>query len=464
LCSAPAVKRPPTAPQVTYLTSKELERIKSGVVVKTPEELELDRERTRREKEERERTAKARNARMKELEIKAESKKVKSDLEVADLAKAEAIRKLAEDKIDKDNDMVRMLDSLASRAIAFTVRDEQLRDKEHREKAEAAYQRRMDMEMELDRVKELKRRTDEDKKRAQKREEDRKVINEQMEWRHRQHLLALEAKERENMMVKANTERYLAEDREKARLRAIAVEKSKEEVRLANEAAIRKKREDRENEKKEVQDILLYQKMQDAKMRQRELDEIEIANQKKETQKKLLAQQERAQDNRGKMDEIRARRAMEEHERRARQKERAEALKKKREEDELVQARAKQAQEKRERLEREKKELEREHYQMLLHVNKVAEREQGERNTDSKSKEYHRVALRNQIAEREAARKGVKDDDADIGLRRRQEYIREEAKLKVIRDKMLKDMEEAGVNPKYLGEMKNIDIAKAIRR
>jgi len=58
----------------------------------------------------------------------------------------------------------------------------------------------------------------------------------------------------------------------------------------------------------------------------------------------------------------------------------------------------------------------------------------------------------------------IRDDDADIGLRRRQEYVREEAKLKVIRDKMLKDMEEAGVNPKYLGEMKNIDIAKVIRR
>ena len=56
------------------------------------------------------------------------------------------------------------------------------------------------------------------------------------------------------------------------------------------------------------------------------------------------------------------------------------------------------------------------------------------------------------------------NDNTDVGLRRRQEYVAEEAKLCAIRDKMLRDMEAAGVNPKYLGEMKNIDIAKAIRR
>jgi len=405
-CSAPAAKRAPSAQQVTYITSSELEKIKSGVVVRTAAEEERERARLRRDKEEREKTARARNNRMKDLERKAESKKVKSDLEVADVAKAEAIRRLAEDKIDKDNDMVRMLDSLGSRAIAFTVRDQQLKDKDQRDKAEAAYQRRMDMQMELERVKDLKRRNDEEKLRAVKREEDRKVINEQMDWRHTQKMLALEAKDRENAMVKANTERYLAEDREKARLRAIAIEKSKEEVRIANEAAIRKKREDREGEKKEVEDILFYQMQQDAKMRQRELDEMEVQNHKKEQQKKLLAEQERAQDNRGKMDEVRARRAMEEHERKARQKERDEAMKRRREDEELMKARALQAKQKREREVREKKQQEVEHLQMLNHVNKVAAREQSEKAKDNKGKDEHRRALMQQIDERESARKG----------------------------------------------------------
>ena len=50
--------------------------------------------------------------------------------------------------------------------------------------------------------------------------------------------------------------------------------------------------------------------------------------QKKERQAKLLEQQERAQDNAGKMDELRARRAAEEYERRMRRQEKEKAAKK----------------------------------------------------------------------------------------------------------------------------------------
>lgn len=45
-----------------------------------------------------------------------------------------------------------------------------------------------------------------------------------------------------------------------------------------------------------------------------------------------------------------------------------------------------------------------------------------------------------------------------------QELIREEAKLKVIRDKMVADLEAQGVDPKYLTEMKNVDVGKMLRR
>jgi hypothetical protein len=40
----------------------------------------------------------------------------------------------------------------------------------------------------------------------------------------------------------------------------------------------------------------------------------------------------------------------------------------------------------------------------------------------------------------------------------------EEDKLKAIRDKMVRDLVQKGVNPKYLGEMKAVDIGKILRR
>lgn len=461
--SAPVVKRP-TSATATYLTSSDLSRIKGMVVVKTPEEIEAEKKRLSDEKNEREKVQKARVARMKDLEQKAHAKKVKSDYEVADIARKEAVLKLANNQLDKENDTVKMLESLSARAVAFTVRDEQVRDKKDREKAEAEYNRRMDMNMEIDRLKELKRRQEEDEQRHRKQMQDRQVINEQLEYRRKQKLLALEARDRENMAIRATAARYKEEDEEKARQRAADIERSKAEVLQANEDAIRRKRERKEQEKREIQDILLYQKMKDAEALKREQEEAAVAHAKKETQMKLLAQQERAQNDMGKQDEIRARRAMEAHERRMREKEREEALKRKKENDDLYKARARQAEEKKKRLELEKLELKREQEQAFEYMARMQQREESEKNDDLAMKAAHRAALRDQMAEREFARKQMVDDDADIGTRRRQEYIREEEKLKVIRDQMLRDMENAGVNPKYLVEMKNIDIGKAIRR
>ncbi len=50
------------------------------------------------------------------------------------------------------------------------------------------------------------------------------------------------------------------------------------------------------------------------------------------------------------------------------------------------------------------------------------------------------------------------------GMNIREELIKEEERLKVIRDKMVRDLEREGVNPKYLTEMKNVDIGKMLRR
>jgi hypothetical protein len=54
----------------------------------------------------------------------------------------------------------------------------------------------------------------------------------------------------------------------------------------------------------------------------------------------------------------------------------------------------------------------------------------------------------------------VEDDGSNI----RQELIREEAKLAMTRDLMVKDLLSQGVNPKYLGEMRKMDIGKILKR
>ena len=52
----------------------------------------------------------------------------------------------------------------------------------------------------------------------------------------------------------------------------------------------------------------------------------------------------------------------------------------------------------------------------------------------------------------------------DEGTLQRQNNIRDVAKYSAIRDQMVADLEAKGVNPRYLSEMKSVDISKIIRR
>ena len=58
----------------------------------------------------------------------------------------------------------------------------------------------------------------------------------------------------------------------------------------------------------------------------------------------------------------------------------------------------------------------------------------------------------------------ARGDTLDDGDKFRQELLREETKLKVIRDQMVTDLKTRGVNPRYLSEMINVDVGKMLRR
>merc|ERR1712146_165091 len=82
----------------------------------------------------------------------------KSDVQVQKEASEAAVREAAMNMRDQDNDVVKLLNTLASRATAFTIRDAQLKDKEERDRQREEYERRMDTVMEIDRLRDIERR------------------------------------------------------------------------------------------------------------------------------------------------------------------------------------------------------------------------------------------------------------------------------------------------------------------
>eukprot|EP01039_Chlorochromonas_danica_P009593 gene9593-10603_t len=456
------IVKAPIPPSAVVISADELYRIKNEAVIKSESELLAERELARKQKEERERIARERKDRMRELEKRAASLAKKSDSEIAEDARKKAIREMAEKQIDLSQDTVKLLSSMGQRAIAFTIRDQQLEEKKRLQDIERKVEQRTDMMMELDRLKELQLREEEDLAKRSKRVEDRSVINEQIAARQKARLLELEAREQENLAMRHLMRKYEEEDEVAAARRRVEIERSRAEVVKANEEAIERKKLVKVQEKKELEDILIYQAMKDAEFAKREEEERAIEKAKKERQAKLLAEQEKAQNNAGKLDELRARRAAEAKERQERQREKEEALKKKADLKVLLESRAKQAADKAERAKAIKEQEKEELLTQFQYSKRLAEREEEEARRKAEKVVQFRTTLQAQIEEIQRVRS--RQRSAGDGTTIREDLIREEEKLRVIRDRMVRDLESQGVNPKYLSEMRNVDIGKILRR
>lgn len=443
---------------------KDLQKIKEATTIKTEAEEQAEREKSRQAKEEKEQKAKERKERMMQLERQAKSHMQKSDIELEQEARDEAIRQLAAEKLNENSDINKMLKTLAARAAAFTIRDQQLEDKRRLEAEEVEYERRMDMVMELDRLKDLQRRDEEETIKRAKRVEAKRVIEEQIKARERVKLLAAEAREQESQQMKSLMKKYEDDDAVSAAKRKIEIERSKVEVITANEEAIRRKRELKELEKQEVDEILRYQALKAAEAARREEEEMLLERQKKELQAKMLASQERSQNKQAEVDEIRARRAGEVREREARRAEREAAEKKKVEMAKLQADRAKQAEDRHISEKKEKAAAEIEFARTIAHVKEQARVEEIVKEKQAAAAKVQRELIKAQISEVEAQRKLEREKKFEQGAKIKDAELLEIAKMKAMQEEMMRSLDAKGINPKYLSEMKAVNIEKALKR
>ena len=123
------------------------------------------------------------------------------------------------------------------------------------------------MIMEIDRLKDLTRLEDEGAMKRAKRIADRKVITEQMEQRQKIKVLAVEARDQENQVMRVLMKKYEHDDQLSAERKRTEFERSRAEVIRTNEECFRRKVEAKEMAKKEVEDILIYQALKDAELK-----------------------------------------------------------------------------------------------------------------------------------------------------------------------------------------------------
>lgn len=449
----------------TVITQAELLKMKADSKLWTCGEELAHRRAVEAALEEKQRAARERKARMLALEAKAKAKARKmSDIEMAAEAKKAALLRLAGESKEENLDLVKMLNTLGARAAAFTIRDQQVEERRGLDAKKREYDDRMDLLMEIDRLEDLKKRDSVEVERREKRVEDRKVIVEQIEARQKQKLLAEEMREQDNANMLALVAKYREEDLAAKAKRDEDIRASRIEVVAANEAAISRKELAKRREREEEESILLYQARKDEQLRRREREEQERESAVKERQAKLLAAQERTTTTQDEVDELRARRYSEERERRERARELREAEIKAKRVEELRLAHRRQADQKRELMAREADMQRQEHNSYLSHANALAERERKEQEDKARRAKEHRDVLQQQIEEAREAKAALNRAKREEGQKLKSEFAAERAKLEAIRDKMVKDMEKKGYNPRYLSEIRSVDIEKLQNR
>ena len=413
-------------PMNPAITSTQLERIKQSALA--PALRHCDENSITTEQQQADEVAKSRKEHMKQLEIEDIERQRKLGVQ-SDQAKLDRIRQEAQQQIDENEDIVKLLKTCSERALTFAIRDLQLKETAEREKKEKEYERRMVLSMEINRLQELEAREAEETKRMQKMIDDRKIIERQIEERADAKLLQEEARDQENREMIERIKLYQLQDEEKARKKKEVADKLREEVIRENEAHIASKKEKKLLEKKEDEMMVAYQLAQDEKLRQREAEEAEADRKKREIQKKLLDEQERTMDRRAEMDELRARRAMEDAERRYRQKKLMEAQKKKRDMELLDEARAQQHQEKLERQKVEAELKQEEYLNVTKHAHVMAERERAEEAYTKKKNAELIQNLQDQIEENKATKAAKNRQKFREGAMIKQELV---SKLRVL--------------------------------
>lgn len=360
---------------------------------------------------------------------------------------------VARKKMDEEFDEVKYMNQVMLYAKCVTVRDAQILEKQAIKAETAEDERRMDMAMELERLKALRMYEEREQKRVEDRKKGAAVIRAQIEEREQERLRKLELKQQEQEAMLQHIERMKADDRLESVKKKESAKRLMEDVALANAEQIRLKNRQREMEQEEERQIAAYIKEKERREQEIQDEQRRIKAEKEKEIARLRSQQEKAQDKQAELDALRARRAQEALEREWRQREKEAAAKAAAINADLNHARELQMRE-REQLLSEQASQEKEEFERIIAVQKMAEEaERAKREADMEMRRKNAAALAKQIAEVEEARKKGRRDFLEEGAHLKMERREREATIDSIRTRKLRELESLDVPKQYRSEM-----------
>ncbi|KAI8464416.1 MAG: tumor suppressor, Mitostatin-domain-containing protein [Monoraphidium minutum] len=446
------------APQVVSLRQEDVARMRAEAPIMSAEELAALRREVAARREEGMAAAKARKERMMALEEEArskapppESEAVRGEADGRTLARAEAL-------IEEEADEVKLMNRMVRYAQCVTVRDKQIVEKRAAALAEAEEQRRLDAEMEVERLRALEAYQNRDKQRLAEQQRGALTLKGQLAEREAQRVAAEELRDQERAQMLRELERLKEEEARAAADRRARAAALMREVAEANEDQIARKAAAAERDRDEELRVAEYIRQRDAREQAAAAERERAAQEREMEVARLRGLQERLADRQGEVDEMRARRWQEAKDREWRNKERAAAERQAAMVRDLAEARESQMRSKLQ-LQADVAQLERTEFDRVLGVNKQREAElAAQADAQRRISAAYKRDLQSQVMAANEAKELERRAHLEEGRRLREAAEREKARLEEIKSRKLQDLAAAAVPPKYQAELARLRV------
>lgn len=228
--------------------------------------------------------------------------------------------------LDEEDDDVKKMNQHVLYSKVVTIRDKQLIESKMLEEEWVKEQRKLDIMMEIERLKDLQEQEQRQMRRKEQALRGAKVIKDQIMENQEIRLKEQEVREKEKLQLLANIARDKAEDDKKAEAKRSMISNMFSEMDVSNKQALVLKEKKKADERQLEQDILAYQKAKSDAEEAKLAEQKKLAEEKEREIQRLRDLQERAADRQAEIDGLRAKRAAEENERKAREKERQQQI------------------------------------------------------------------------------------------------------------------------------------------
>lgn len=314
----------PKEKETAYLSLNDYERIRQNATVMSDMEKRNQAKVLQEQRQTQLEGTKNLKERMKQYDKTRTDRNPLTDLEKENLELNRTMKAKAKKILDENTDEAKEMNKLIEYAKIASIRDRQLQETKMLQEEYKRHNQKLDLMMEIERLKELQLQEEREKIRKKQTYEGSLVIVDQIKEREMERLKALQIKEAEKQIMLRQVKELEDEEKRNQQQKVINAAKLAKEVATTNQKAAEIK-EKKKIEEKELELKIHEYNVNKIRREEEELAEKKrIAEEKEREVQKLREKQEKAYDKQSELDYLRAKRAFEDAERAAREKARKE--------------------------------------------------------------------------------------------------------------------------------------------